>query len=128
MKTKSSSLFYFTKRMDLVNSILRNGFYPRYCLEDIRCLREYQDYLLYPMVCFCDIPISRIAEHTAFYGEYGLGLINEWGLKNGLLPVIYMLVSSLISSLKDLSTYTSLSIRPSAQTERKREGILCVHF
>ena len=47
------------------------------------------DHIGYPMVCFCDIPISRLSEHTTFYGEYGLGLTKEWGLKNGLEPVIY---------------------------------------
>ncbi len=41
------------------------------------------------MTCFCDIPLSRITEHTQFYGKYGIGMTKEWGLKNGLNPVVY---------------------------------------
>lgn len=46
--------------------------------------------MAFPMSCFCDIPISRISEHTAFYGEYGIGMSRDWGLKNGLEPLLYV--------------------------------------
>ena len=44
----------------------------------------------YPIVCFCDIPLSRIEEHVAFYGEFGLGMTKEWAETNGLNPVLYV--------------------------------------
>jgi hypothetical protein len=66
---------------------LQLGFRPRYCLEDTRYLGV--DFFAFPMSCFCDIPISRIREHTTFYGEYGLGMTKEWGQKNNLEPLIY---------------------------------------
>ncbi len=59
------------------------------------------------MSCFCDIPISRISEHTAFYGEYGLGMTKEWAQRNALHPVIYAVpgasIAGAISSLVDAS-------------------------
>lgn len=84
---KSDNLFHFTRSLDYLQSILKEGLYPRYCLEDTRWLEI--PFVAIPMVCFCDIPISRISEHTAFYGSYGLGLSKEWGLKNLLQPLIY---------------------------------------
>jgi len=48
------------------------------------------DFAAYAMVCFCDIPISRINEHVNFYGSFGIGLSREWGMKNHLSPVLYL--------------------------------------
>ncbi|WP_316674981.1 abortive infection system antitoxin AbiGi family protein [uncultured Tolumonas sp.] len=87
MQPRANSLFHFTKSIDFLQKILGNGFYPRYCPEDsslIKC-----DEIAHPMVCFCDIPISRISEHTRFYGEYGIGLSKDWAIRNNLHPVIY---------------------------------------
>lgn len=90
MKPKSSTLFHFTRSIDFLQSILKNGFMPRYCLEDTRWFGLPSiDVLAYPMSCFCDIPLSRIAEHTGFYGSYGIGMTKDWGLRNSLAPVIY---------------------------------------
>lgn len=89
MKPKSDSLFHFTSSLDVLKSILKNGIFPRYCLEDIKWMGIEREYLAYPMSCFCDIPLSRISEHTNFYGRFGLGLSKAWGRKNNLNPVIY---------------------------------------
>ncbi|GIU02904.1 hypothetical protein TUM4249_40270 [Shewanella sp. KT0246] len=42
------------------------------------------------MVCFCDIPLSRVDEHVDFYGSFGIGVTKEWAKSNGLSPVIYI--------------------------------------
>jgi len=90
MKPKSNNLFHFTKSLDILKLILEKGVQPRYCLEDIEWLNMAKHkYIAYPMSCFCDIPLSRIYEHTDFYGGYGIGLTKEWGNKNNLNPVIY---------------------------------------
>ena len=78
--------------MDFLKDILLNGFWPRYCLEDARwyttASAEY--YLAYPIVCFCDIPLSRVDEHVTFYGNYGIGVTKRWAESNGLAPVLYI--------------------------------------
>lgn len=90
MNPRSDNLFHFTKSIDVLKLILKNGIYPRYCFEDV----EWFDFkkhkqIAFPMCCFCDIPLSRIQEHTSFYGKYGLGFTKEWGITNGLNPVVY---------------------------------------
>lgn len=90
MLPRSSSLFHFTKSMDVLKAVLKEGFWPRYCLEDILWQGHKADeFVAFPMVCFCDIPIGRISEHVDFYGSFGIGLTKEWGAKNHLNPVMY---------------------------------------
>lgn len=88
IKPKSNNLFHFTKNLNYLQNILLNGLFPRFCLEDVEWF-DLSEHIAYPMVCFCDIPLSRISEHTDFYGNYGIGLSKNWGLKNRLNPVIY---------------------------------------
>lgn len=91
MRPKSSTLFHFTKSLDTLQEILLNGFWPKYCLEDTSWLgNAYLDFVAFPIVCFCDIPLSRIDEHVEFYGRYGIGMTKEWANKNGLNPVMYL--------------------------------------
>jgi hypothetical protein len=49
------------------------------------------------MVRFCDIPLSQIKDHISKYGEYGIGLTREWGIRRKLNPVLYLEPSSLLS-------------------------------
>ena len=82
MEPKSDNLFHFTKTLDILKSILKNRIYPRFCLEDIEwCGLSPDKFLAFPMSCFCDIPLSRLSEHTDFYGNYGIGLTKDWGVK-----------------------------------------------
>lgn len=100
MKPKSDNLFHFTRNIDNLKSILLNGFMPRYCREDVEwymgsCPKRFK-FMAYPIVCFCDIPISRILKHTASFGEYGLGMSKKWGISKGLTPVIYVTKKSAV--------------------------------
>jgi hypothetical protein len=126
MNPKSDNLFHFTRNAEHVKGILLNGFMPRHCLEDIKWLGlKDWNFLAYPMVCFCDIPISRISEHTAFYGEYGIGLTKEWGLRNGLTPVAYATEGSAITKVADYL----LGIRFDGEADKdERETVLNTHI
>lgn len=92
----SSVLFHFTNSMDNLKNILKNGFYPHYCLEytldpiDRKAAASRRPPMnAVPMVCFCDLPLSLIRKHLKEYGNFGIGLDKKWGLKNGLTPVLY---------------------------------------
>lgn len=90
MKPKSDTLFHFTKQIEFLKDILINGFWPRYCLEDMRWYNGIESQSAYPLVCFCDIPLSRVDEHVDFYGDYGIGVTRDWAQRHGLSPVLYL--------------------------------------
>ncbi len=107
MKPRSSTLFHFTKSEEILFDILLNGFWPRYCLEDVQWQQGGTGFVAFPMVCFCDIPLARISEHVNFYGSYGLGLSREWAERNNLNPVLYISTGSgLCSSIQNIFSFT----------------------
>jgi len=119
MNPKSNTLFHFTKSRETLKHILRSGFWPKYCLEDVGWLGyENTNYIAYPMVCFCDIPLSRIADHVGFYGEFGIGLTRQWAESNGLNPVLYVAgENSVTRSFRDLSS-VALNLTDDEQQEK----------
>ena len=93
MKISSHSLFHFTSQIEFLEDILKNGFWPRYCRE-YGWGNKYIDFAV-PMVCFCDIPLSMIEEHTNFYGNYGIGVSRKWISEHKTItPVQYVAVKS----------------------------------
>lgn len=109
MTPRSSTLFHFTKSRDTLKLILARGFWPRYCAEDTRWVgQEDAPTIAFPMVCFCDIPLSRIADHVSFYGQYGLGMTREWATANALNPVLYVAGENPIcSELRALNSHSN---------------------
>ncbi len=88
----SNTFFHFTDSIENLTGILSNTFEPRYCLEKTeylssKVLKNIE--MAYPMVCFCDIPLSKIKKHIGVYGNYGIGLKKSWGQRRNLSPVIY---------------------------------------
>jgi len=108
MNARTKTLFHFTKTLDNLLSILKEGFWPRYSLEDITWLDCETPRLAWPMVSFCDIPISRLQEHTEFYGNYGVGLCRETWKATGLNPLLYVSPDSI---LRDLLRELLLDVR-----------------
>jgi len=87
-----NTLFHFTPSLNNLLGILNDTFYPRYCYDEFDLMdNDPQSFLedATPMVCFCDIPLSLLINHINTYGQYGLGMTKEWGLRKGLNPVIY---------------------------------------
>lgn len=95
-KISSNLLFHFTQKVDTLISILENGFYPMTAIEDISFMMpNYSNMRVgIPMVCFTDIPLDIIEDHQKKYGEYGLGMKKEWGIKKGINPVGYIIKGS----------------------------------
>ena len=90
----SNTLLHFTDTRQNLVSILRDEFRPHYSLEDFSILRNKPPgapglTVAFPMVCFCDIPLSQAKEHMRVYGRYALGLRKEWGMSHYLTPVLY---------------------------------------
>ncbi len=104
---RSRTLFHFTKNLDVLKSILKHGFFPKYSLEDIAWfIAQEIDAVAFPVVSFCDIPLSRIGDHVNFYGRYGIGMKQDWGIRKGFNPIVYV---SETSDLADLMQRISKS-------------------
>ena len=88
----SNTFFHFTRTLENLTGILSKTFEPSYCLEKTEYLTKNElnnIEMAYPMVCFCDIPLSKIKKHIGVYGNYGIGLKKKWGYQKNLSPVIY---------------------------------------
>lgn len=94
-RLSSTSLFHFTTAEGLIG-ILENNFYARYSQEQIP-FAEKEEWMPTAMVCFCDIPLSHILEHSKRYGSYGIGMRKEWAERKQLNPVLYLKDSSELS-------------------------------
>ena len=128
----SNTLFHFTSKREYLESIIDNGFHPRYCTEDFSAFApalgqesKTFDYAV-PMVCFCDIPLSKVKEHISVYKGYGIGCSKAWGIDKGITPLIYVKPTSetaigirnALVSLRQLSTISTENI-PKIGTIRK---------
>lgn len=98
----ANALFHFTPKIEYLISILENGFYPRYCIEDIGAFTPKKmglKLVAQPMVCFCDITLSMISPHLDKYGRYGIGMNKSWGSNKAICPVMYIDNNSTSSNL-----------------------------
>ncbi len=113
----SDTLFHFTGKREYLENILERGFYPRYCTEDLSMFTsafgegvESFEFGI-PMVCFCDIPLSKVKEHVSIYKGYGIGCTKAWGIEHGVTPLVYVKptsetvlgIQNALSSLRNLS-------------------------
>lgn len=89
MNISANSIFHFTPKEEYLTNILNIGFLPRYCLESNFIMIDDHKRWAIPMVCFCDIPLANIKDHVSKYGYYGIGMTKDWGIKNGLSPILY---------------------------------------
>lgn len=85
----SNTLFHFTSTFDNMKGILKDEFIPRYSLEKMSLGGHELEFAI-PMVCFCDIPLSNIANHIEKYGNYAIGMSMEWAQEKKLNPIMYI--------------------------------------
>lgn len=92
----ASVLFNFMDKLEWLIEIIENKkISARYCDEDIQYLElENLKKVAIPMKCFCDINFHKLDSHLKCYGGYGIGLSKEWGIKNKIQPVQYIVKSS----------------------------------
>ncbi len=96
----ANMLIKYMGEFEYLIEILKNGFLtPRYNREDFRFLdlKYYGikiEKIHIPMVCFCDIPFSKISYHISEYGDYAIAFTKEWGLHNKIAPIHYFIKES----------------------------------
>lgn len=91
----ANTLFHFTRDKDTLLNILKTKFFPRICQEEMVIFNGLGK-IGYPMVCFCDIPLSQIGNHANTYGKYAVGLKKIWAIKHGITPILYTHSNSLV--------------------------------
>lgn len=79
-----STLFHYTKTVDALLSILKEGLRVTYCLEEYP-IWPVGKKIGVPMISFCDIPIRDSIEHVQKYGPYAIGLTKDSLLENELI-------------------------------------------
>jgi hypothetical protein len=93
---RTTSLFHYPQKLDTLKEILVQGFKPNYCKENFSYSDKTDLIVGIPMVSFCDIPLTRITNFKKRYKEYAIGLSKEWGLRNGINPVLYATPNSFV--------------------------------
>ena len=88
MEVSSNTLFHYTKEIGSLKSILAKGFYMSYCMEESGA---------FPMISFCDLRLSQAKYYLDNYGKFSIGMSQEWGVRNGLNPVVYLEEKSYLS-------------------------------
>lgn len=85
----SSNILWHQTNKDALKKILKaKSFRYSYSLEYIKYGNDALE-LAFPMLSLCDIPIADFADYLTKYGGSSIGLSREWGIKNGITPVIY---------------------------------------
>ena len=96
MAISSNTLIHFTNDKEKLKSIFLDNFRVGYCKE-APIIGGFGTACYVPMVSFCDIPLSQIKDHISKYGDYGIGMTREWGIRKKLNPVLYLEPNSLLS-------------------------------
>lgn len=101
MAVSSKSIIHYTDSLKNITGIIeQSGFRLKYCLETIVLQKDELPPLLsaaFPMVSFCDLPLTLAKEHILSYGSYGIGLSKDWAKRNHLNPVLYVEYDSVTS-------------------------------
>ena len=98
-KISTDNLYHYTSKFEWITSIIKNGFKYNRCKEKLPLsgfsssifsqLNVINHFHQPEVVCFCDIPFSLISDHINQYGEYCIGLKKDWGMKNGITPILF---------------------------------------
>lgn len=142
-KINASSLCHFTGRFDVLQKIIKNGIRFSFAFEKLSPATianfEYPSNsqlvshiyenagVAIPMVSFCDIPITRAAEHISKYGQYMVGLNKELiiELYNKIInPVFYIYSDNLHHAIDDIShVYAEATNQQMQEVIKRGKGI-----
>ncbi len=83
---------YMSRATYLQEIIKHMAIIPRYVEEivDYLGVDNFYSYAI-PMICFCDIPLSKVQKHSDAYGKYGIALNKQSILKKvDIQPIMYV--------------------------------------
>lgn len=142
-KINSFSLCHFTKKFDALQNIVRNGIRFSFAFEKLSpeiianfefpsnpqlISHIYENAgVAIPMVSFCDIPITRAADHITKYGQYMIGLDKDViiDLYNEIInPVLYLHSTNIHKAFDDIACAYAEATKQQMQEVIKRwQGI-----
>ena len=108
---KINHIFHYTSVFTDLQKIIRYGFAPSYCKEEIDSVKY-----LSPMVSFCNIPIAEVDRYMR-YGKNGIGMSLEWAIRKGVNPVLYIHRGSPYKSLASANVLNAVPENPNANRE-----------
>ncbi len=134
MAVSANTLFHFTSLKGLKGILSSGGFYCQYSdehFENILPSKSHYRFTYIPMTSFCDLTIMQLSNdsvHRDNFGEFGIGLTKEWGIRNGVSPVMYVHKGSqqtrrLNQLIREINSFRKEAIgklNGSTSTENKR--------
>lgn len=126
MAISTTSVIHYTSKLENLKGIIsKQGFKIKYCSEEIIFSEQIKCEIAFPMVSFCDIPLSEVKNHIDSYGSFGIGLTKSWAKRSGLNPVLYIEKDSHLT--KQFGTQYQ-RVLDQYKTEKEDENLLNEHF
>ncbi len=101
-------LFHFTKSIENLKAILKEGFKPSYGIEQIT-----NKTILVPMVSFSNILLRDVGgDEVINYGDFAICLSREWGISNNINPVIYTYDNGVLDNTLNTFLHNTLMLTP----------------
>ena len=95
---KEQQLFHYKDKPEYFYDMLHNGIWPRYCEEDFTWLVGTGKIIAFPVVCFCDIPLSAAETHRSTYGDFAVSISKCLAGTFDISPMWYLQEGSTITS------------------------------
>jgi hypothetical protein len=126
MAISTNSVIHYTGKLENLKGIISSQVFKiKYCLESITVFSDLETNIAFPMVSFCDIPLSEVKNHLDSYGSYGIGLTKSWAKKSGLNPVLYLEKESFLT--KHFGNQY-VRVLKNSETEKENKELLYEHF
>ena len=82
---------FMRERKYLYNAITNMALFPRYNTEIIDYLNNLTfRKISFPMLCFCDIPLTKVSSHMNRYGMFGIALKKRNCIIRDVQPIQYI--------------------------------------